>query len=426
MHIGSTHRGEHGRISFGARARAVLVAALGVAALLAVPCIARGARQPDDPGASRTMPSGVTNIALRASAAMQADRGLTLRDVATVSGPEADRLGAVVVLAQPRAGERVDVAMVRRALEAAPGGVNWARVAISGAGCAIRAGEPDAPIESNDARTARSTETRQNAADLAAPALPGSVREAVQLRLASLYDVDAGDVQLRFVRGGDARATVALLDSDVPEGQDLRVTPMTTANGSRASLRLDFYAADRLARTADLIADVTVRRNVFSATRTIERDEPLNADDLVKELRWMPAADPAALPADQIVGAQARRRIAAGKAITREDVQQPLATQRGEIVWVHTVKGGVVVKAKARAMGSARVGELVQLQLDGRRNAQKFSARMSEKGIAVMNLDAASDTAPAAPTTPAPTDTRPTPTKGPSHPADHSHGGIKR
>jgi flagella basal body P-ring formation protein FlgA len=59
--------------------------------------------------------------------------------------------------------------------------------------------------------------------------------------------------------------------------------------------------------------------------------------------------------------------------------------RRGELVTVHCVSGGIVVKAKARARAEARQDEVIELQMDG--SKKTFRARIVGPGRAVVNLD---------------------------------------
>lgn len=64
------------------------------------------------------------------------------------------------------------------------------------------------------------------------------------------------------------------------------------------------------------------------------------------------------------------------------DVESPIAAKRGEIVYVDCLSGRLVVKVRARAVGTVREGEIAELKIDG--GDGSFFARMSGKGRAVM------------------------------------------
>ncbi len=81
---------------------------------------------------------------------------------------------------------------------------------------------------------------------------------------------------------------------------------------------------------------------------------------------------------------RARRNIAAGSVVRVDSLEPPIACERGDLVKVHCVSGGIVVKAWARAQGQARDGEMVELLMTG--SKKSFQARMTGLGVAVMNL----------------------------------------
>ncbi len=86
-----------------------------------------------------------------------------------------------------------------------------------------------------------------------------------------------------------------------------------------------------------------------------------------------------------------------GKPFTSADVQSPTIVSRGETVWVDVATGSLLVKAKAKSLGTARDGQLVQLQIEG--SKKPITARMAGRGRAVMELAPSPDQDPA-PTVP--------------------------
>ena len=89
------------------------------------------------------------------------------------------------------------------------------------------------------------------------------------------------------------------------------------------------------------------------------------------------------------IGQIAARMINAGATLVAADVTTPVVCKRGEIVWVHVLSGLVTMRAKCRAQGQAKDGELVQLKMDG--SDQVFTARMSGPGRAVLIADGVDD-----------------------------------
>lgn len=321
-----------------------------------------------------------TTITLLPVARVTGGAGVRLAQVADVDGPEADRLGAVVVL--PADGGRASavggrvsltVAQVREALDREA--VNWGQVALRGSTCSVRLREADGRAKPTDAAARAAPAAAPEPVDLSGPP---TVRTHVVASLAALFNVEPADLRLRFR----------------PEDEMLLTTPTTArrvdaqAAASAASPRIPVqvfvYAGDRVVAAGTVTVEALVRREVLTASAPIERGRAIGPEAVSASLKWIgPNTTPPA-SRERVVGSVARHRIAAGAIITDADLEAPLAAKRGELVWVHCLSGSVTVKAKARTLADARDGELVPLRMDG--SKKTFTARMSGPGTAVMDL----------------------------------------
>src|SRR5262249_9144004 len=136
-------------------------------------------------------------IELRPAAAVAAGKPLKLGDIATVSGDDAESLGAAVVSADPgqQAGAggafEIDVEDVRKALNEAK--VRWGRTTLRGSRCSVvltgAGGSGDKKVE------AREAPNQPTPVSLDGPA---TVRTEVIRALGRLYNVGAGDMRLLF------------------------------------------------------------------------------------------------------------------------------------------------------------------------------------------------------------------------------------
>ena len=88
---------------------------------------------------------------------------------------------------------------------------------------------------------------------------------------------------------------------------------------------------------------------------------------------------------EDAVGMLTRSRVSSGSVLRASQIEEPLLVRRGERVTVHCLNGGVALRVQARALRDGRRGELIECVLDGRDRA--FSARVSDRGVAVMVLD---------------------------------------
>ncbi len=317
-----------------------------------------------------------TTVALRPQATIAPGLPVLLQDVATLTGPDSERLGAVRLLdtATPGHGAgraSIDLPQVRGALEAA--GVNWGRVAVSGTRCDLSAPDPImAPRHAGPAGDRR--------AFVPVDALPpGSMRALVAARLADLYALPPADVRICF-RGG--RDDTAFLDRPLAAGERVEASPGSASVSGRVAIRVDIYEGARVAAARTITVDVLVRRAAARVAAPVAAGSELDAANLSTEEVWMsPAATVPPAPG-QLAGQTARHALDPARAIDHDDTRSPVVVKRGESVWVHVLSGTVAMKAKARALEAGRDGDEVALQLEGSRKT--FKARLSGRGTAVL------------------------------------------
>jgi len=324
-------------------------------------------------------------IALRPSARLTPGAPVTLGDVATLTGDDAAALAptALDVRRGSDGAAEITVEDVRAALDAA--GVNWGRLTLRGSVCAVRAAEPT-PATPDAPRRARSRD-EPAAVDLAGPP---TVRTRLARLVARLYGVTPDNLRLRF----DERDAEFL--STPESGRRIEIQPAATPNASRFSAVVWLYAGDELLGSRSVRVDVRVRRPVVVLTRALDRGDAVTPDAVRSETLWVEPAGSAMVGAvEDAVGAVARKRLDAGAILRAEALEPPIVVRRGELVTVHCVSGGVVVKAKARAARDGRAGERLELRMDG--SKKTFVARVVAPGRAVVNLDAPASLAEAAP-----------------------------
>lgn len=318
-----------------------------------------------------------TTISLRASARLGEDaQDVRLADVAVISGGT-DDLSEVVVLDDLtdalRAGWlRLDISDVRRSLAGVPG-VNWGQIELRGGTCTVRFGEPRLASRDETSRQADQGRIRPAPVDLSGPR---TVRTAVAAKLASVYGVSLDRLRLGF-SPADQEVLDTLVGTRVVD-----VAPAGLGTSSRLPVTVTLYEGERVPLTRTIQVSAQVYRPVVVASTTIERGRTITADNVSVVDQWVVPGDRSASSLDQVLDAAAQKRIGPGETVRLEDVAAPLACKRGDTVYVHCVSGSVVVRLKARALGSARDGELVQLKADT--SEAPFTARMSGRGRAVI------------------------------------------
>ncbi|MCB9838827.1 MAG: flagellar basal body P-ring formation protein FlgA [Phycisphaeraceae bacterium] len=295
-----------------------------------------------------------------------------LRDVAALEGEPARALAATVVHTSAAAGFTVSVADVRAALTKQD--ANWGRLALRGSTCEVRVGDRAVRRVADETPA----ETAPAVVDLAGVQ---TVLTRLARLVARMFGVDNENLRLRFDERDEA-----LLSRPVTERTRVEIQPASTASSSRMAFIVWIYEGeDPEPVSQNVRVDVLLRRPVVSATRELRPGEAIAEGDLVEAQQWIaPDGSVPIAGARQALGMRAKRKIAAGSTIRADQLEPPIACERGDLVKVHCVSGGIVVKAWARALGKALEGEHVELRMTG--SEKTFRARMTGRGVAVMDL----------------------------------------
>ena len=186
---------------------------------------------------------------------------------------------------------------------------------------------------------------------------------------ARVDDVRAAIVRAVRERVGEAVVTVDFLQvHGLPAAISVRAVPDA---GSRlgGAVRFVLHGGDGArARAGSADAIVHVRIAHVRATRAIAPGTVLAPADLATV-----DGDPGrialkALPdAAALVGAKARRAIAADGAIAADAVSAPPLVKRGEEIGTSVRIGSIVASGRATALDDGQLGEFVRVQVDRRR-----------------------------------------------------------
>ncbi|MBY0308326.1 MAG: flagellar basal body P-ring formation chaperone FlgA, partial [Phycisphaerales bacterium] len=349
-----------------------------------------------------------TTIDVRAAVTLPAGAPVLLRDVATLAGPDADRIESAVLLhadqtapkdalfagPTPRTLTRDEL---RRALDVA--GINWARTLLRSQGVTITF-TPAAPVQaplptpapasaSPSARLPRPPAPALTSSAGAASFGPRSVHALLLRALADAAGIaDTAAVSMRT--DGLSPADLELLASTLPSNWTCSIRPQGASASGRTTVRIEAFDADRTTLNRTIVVDALVKRTILVAAAPggINRDQPFSAGDLRLEPRALPITESARLAPltpEQFVGSIARRRIDPGRPITPADATPPrpaVVITRGDDVWVTCTAGGITVKVKAKALTTAREGDRLQLQPEG--SKKSLTARATGPGEAVV------------------------------------------
>lgn len=322
------------------------------------------------------------SIILRATAQAAANAPLTLGGIADLDGDEAKALASLSLVEEPGARARgstwieITAAEVREAL--AEAGAPLSRLSISGGVCTIRLARVAAKPVVDQAEPRGETPSKSIVDDQSG----ATIRSQVAASIARLLGAEQRDVRLLFDRSDESFL------SETTWGRRIAVQPAT--NGSSSTIVVEvrvFSGTDAtLLERRRLRVEAEVRRHVVIMTDARRRRQTIRAGDVERRELWMEVDGSAPVESiDEAIGAVARRRIGAGEILRTSDLEPPVLIERGQMVTVHCLRQGFAVRSRARAQGDGRLGEMIELSLEGSRKT--FYARVNGPGEAVMDLD---------------------------------------
>ncbi len=166
-------------------------------------------------------------------------------------------------------------------------------------------------------------------------------------------------------------SAVRLRGGVFPSGkvESLEVAPR---NGARLSGPVSFNVSVKRRGMRDVNVVVTARvrmiRTVVRAARTIRMHELIGASDVELadvDARGVPGA--AAGTLGEVVGMEAARPISAGRIVRTDYLKRPLMVKKGQNLVVMARVGQILVRARATALGDARLDSVVKARTPGGR-----------------------------------------------------------
>lgn len=315
-------------------------------------------------------------VVLRASAVATPGEAVTLGNIATLEGARARALAETVLLERAEHNtepwREVTIQDVRAAI--VERGVRTSRIAISGSTCRVwfrSSVRRSASVQADEIDRMRLAQAWLD--DDATTPLRAQVVRAIAARESR----HTSNLKIEF----DVRDDAFL---DGVHGSDrVAIEPVSAQGSPRVSLRVRLYAGESLAAERTIHAMIECREDVVIASERIGRKDVLGAHCVRVEQRWMrPGSDSLVRDVREIEGWVAKTRIDAGDVLRFDLVERPICVERGELVDVISIVGGIEVRTRARAQDDAREGDLVELQRDGSRNA--FTGVVQRRGLVLV------------------------------------------
>jgi flagella basal body P-ring formation protein FlgA len=114
------------------------------------------------------------------------------------------------------------------------------------------------------------------------------------------------------------------------------------------------------------VATVEVTADYMKPVRAIARDEIVDGSAVAPERGRLPKVPFLRLPGrEEVIGASARRALAAGEPILNGLVVEIPAVRSGDTVQARLTRGAVQIVARAVASGTGRVGDVIRVRTGG-------------------------------------------------------------
>ncbi len=315
-------------------------------------------------------------VLLRRRATVDESVPITLNDIAELEGDYAHSLRDVVVVDQQATAAKgewvtIELGEVRQRLMAQ--GVRMGALSLSGNRCDVRVGVVELARPAAEAAAPLKWEEYSVADVAGATDVPAMI---VGL-LADQLELTVHDrIRVRF----DAVFTDALAKAS---GKRVGVASKSTASGGAALFGLTAYGDDgSITDVWTVRVEAQVWRTVVRMKRTVSRRSVMRAGDIESIAQWVGVGETALHDATAVVGFAARMRLSEGELVREGQLEAPIVIRRGDLVQVHCLSGGLVVRGRGRAQSAGRAGELIECKLDDA--SRSFLARVDGPGRVVM------------------------------------------
>lgn len=326
------------------------------------------------------------SITMRTSATLEPGApSITLSDIAELEGEHATQFADLVIRTRSSDGDELTITVqdVRSALDAA--GAHWGLIDLNGwktnirrvsrlaeapqamTGAAIGGGEI---VEIEHAPNVHRADAMLNTRTAAS---------AIAKSVASMFAVEPAHVRLTF----DA-ADRDVLDLSMDQYR-IEVQPMSSSNSDHLTLQVRAWQNGRIAHRHSLGVGIEVLTETVEAAVDLRRGTVLTASDVRAAQQWTPGSlVDETISAAELSGRIMTASLKAGEAIHRRDVRQQTLIERGDVVQVRCLVGGVVLSMQAEARDDGAADETIEFRKLGER--ETFLARVTGRGEAVVDL----------------------------------------
>ena len=324
-------------------------------------------------------------VRLQAKATVE-DTAVRLGDIATLSGmgKDAEKLAEIVIVETlPKDGARVKAEQVLFAIASVRGTQASADLQISGSAECVVTHKGDAAVlpirteadggvgttvvgetpKASSNRTIATTDSPQSTpatTQITPKGVPAAntLGQLITQRVSSDLEIPTGELRVDF-------DTISpWLDSPVTAGQRWQFRSLSRSLGT-VQWDAQLMEGTKVVARQMVMAKVTRRQTVVTATGTIGRGDIIAAKDLKEEEVWMDCKLPTlAAKISDVAGLEALRPITAGSQLDTRDVKAAEMAGRGDAVTVYAVSGNLVIKGTARAMENGKLHDSIRVRND--------------------------------------------------------------
>lgn len=331
-------------------------------------------------------------ITLKSAARHQGETNIvTLGDVASLEGDEAQRLASVQVGAMKTRGKpmEITVAEVRKALDAA--GVNWAKVDLSGRSVIVRpqrdeAAPPPQAMTANAIEGAAAPEQKPTPIDPEANSIALDAMVNVQTIGGSIANLIIANLRVdpRSIRVRIADEDKALLQTDLADGR-FEVQPLGSFAGDRLAFSIRAWNGNAAESRGQVTLLVQRQTPVSRLRRDVSRSDAITEADIQTVESWLsPSEAMQVAPRASVVGRSASRSMHAGETIRVRDIDREATVKRGQLVTIRCLVGGVAISLQAEARAEGSIGDALEFRKTGERDS--FLATVTGPNEAVVDL----------------------------------------
>lgn len=322
-------------------------------------------------------PALAGSITFRSDIQVKQDtKDVLLKDIALLTGDDATKWSTLKITElQPNIPiTRLSRHKIITALKTKP--LNWGTMTVGGARTVNIHRTDTTKAPASKPTTDNKPSTQKPTTSVTSDNTP-TVRSAITSLLVSTLRADERDLKITYENEQDPVLALSGLkhrfEIDVPARQYLGQIQVVVRV---YDLKGQSYKAHRLALV------VKQRTTVFVLKRTVQRGETISLKDVRHEELWIdsetrqPCKD-----YHDLHGKEANTRLRAGEIVYQTSVSLPEVVKSGDIMTVRVIRGGIILRARVKALESGVVGETIRTRKPDSRETLYVKITGTREGI---------------------------------------------